>query len=365
MIGALLLVAVQMTVQGTEPLTRYSFREIAMGCEVRIELFAHSHLEAARNARVAFDRVKELDERLSDYRAASEVSRLCNDAGCATLITADLAAVISESLRVSRATEGAFDASAGALSRVWREARVRGARPTDQEIALARGQCGFESLVLSADPRRVTFKLSGIRLDFGAIGKGFAAQAAIERMAASGASRALCAIAGDIACGDAPPDAAGWTIDVASELADVAVRRVVLRNQSISTSGDASQHLDVEGERFSHIFDPRTGRAVTRRIAATVVSRSGAVADALATALCIDGEALVARAAQIAQQCGEFEARVVELKAAYEGALASVKMTETPGWKSLQESPPALVAMDQTAATLASDSSGSQEPHPK
>ena len=348
-----------------EQRARFSFTEIAMGCDVRIELFASCEHEAVQAARLAFDRVRALDETLSDYLQSSEVNRIPSEAGSSTVISADLAAAISESLRVTRATDGAFDLSAGALSQLWRDARRQKLLPTDEAIAAARARCGFAALTLQQDPPRLTCAIADLRLDFGAIGKGFAAQAAVDSLKSRGVNSALCAVAGDIACGDPPPGTLGWSIEIASELGDSATHRVLLCNQSISTSGDASQHLEIGAERHSHIFDPRTGRAVTRRIAATVVSRSGAVADALATALCVEGEALLNQQARLVDALGGFEAYVIELRADANGAPTAARITATKGWHSLQESPPAPAATVQTATKAASDSSDSPARHPK
>ncbi len=354
----------------SEQLTRYSFHEIAMGCDVRIEVFAPSESVAVAAARGAFGRVHALDEVLSDYVHSSEVNRLPRTAQSATVISADLAAAISHALEISRATAGAFDVTTGALSHVWREARRTQLLPSDDAIAAARAQCGFAQLTVDRTPPRLTFACTGMRLDFGGIGKGFAAQSAVDSLRGAGLNHALCAIAGDIACGDAPPESAGWSIQVDPQLGVPDPTSLRLCNASISTSGDASQYLDVHGVRYAHIYDPRTGRAVTRRIAATVVSRSGAVADALATALCVDGNALLSQHARLVEKLGPFEARIAELGASplderSQSAQRAVTITATPGWQSIQESQRVPAAEVQTEVKAASDSSDSPSQTPR
>lgn len=353
-----------------EQLTRYSFNEIAMGCDVRIEVFAPSERVAVAAARGAFDRVRALDEVLSDYLQDSEVSRLPATTQSATLISGDLAAAIQQAIQVSRATAGAFDVTTGALSQLWREARRTQLLPSDNAIAAARAQCGFSLLTFSDNPPRVHMDRAGMRLDFGGIGKGFAAEAAVDSLRSAGLSHSLVAIAGDIACGDAPPASAGWTIAIDPQLGQLRPTTLRLWNTSISTSGDAAQHLDVAGVRHAHTYDPRTGRAVTRRIAATVVSRSGAVADALATALCVDGNALLCQHAQLVKALGPFEAQIAELEPTTldkgsQSAQCDAALTATLGWRALQESQRAPAAAAQTEVNAASSSSDSPSRPPK
>lgn len=338
---------------------RYSFREMAMGCEMRIELYAPSESVAGRWARSAFDRVHQLDAVLSDYRVTSEVSRLPAVASRSVPVGRDLAQTLQRSLRLSRATAGRFDPTTGATSQLWRRARRSGVLPSDSEIDQANACGGFEQIALADDGATLSMCQAGIQLDFGAIGKGLAAQAAIETLRALGAHQAMCAIAGDIACGDPPPDTLGWIVEIACGIPGAPPRQVRLHNQSISTSGDEVQHLDVDGLRHSHIYDPRTGRAVTRRIAATVISPDGAVADALATALCVDGGELLKQQVRLRGEVGAFEAEVVEL------GTRDPTVAVTIGWESLLVSPPEPAAVDQIESKAASDSSGSPAPPPR
>ncbi len=357
MICALIL-ALASTQAPSEAQTRFTFTELAMGCEVRIELIAASEVSAVELARGAFERVRAIDETLSDYSTSSEVTRLSREATVETRVSLDLAAVLRDSLRVSRATNGAFDVSTGALSHMWRSARATRTLPTQAELARALDHCGYASVQFDEGSRTLQWLRPGIRLDFGGIGKGYAAQAAVEYLRSKGAPCSLCAIAGDIACGEAPPGRSGWSIELSHDLEGAPSRRLTLRNQSVSTSGDAWQFIEVNGVRSSHIYDPRTGHALTQRIGATVVSRHGAIADAIATALCVDGTALLARHAEVAQAVGEFEGQIVELLVR-EGAAATVRVSATPNWSSFLESPRAPAAVDRTAATAASGSSGS------
>ena len=359
--------------------SKFAFREVALGCEMRIELFAQTSAQAQSIARAAFDRVHALNDVLSDYQATSQVGRLATDSGTPIPISRELFDALERSIQISRATGGCFDATIGASSQLWRQARKDGLVPSEDAIARANAIGGWRFVELNSSANQqlptLTFLRSGIRLDFGAIGKGIAAQAALETLRTLGTTVAMCSLAGDIACGDPPAGSDGWMIDVESGIEGVPPCRLILRNQCVSTSGDESQHLDVNGIRYSHVIDPRTGHAVTRRIAATVVCRDGAVADALATALCVGGPEMLAHVSDVhnalgAVSIGDFQARVAEITSSSQ---RTPSITLSSGWNSLvastsnrdQVSPLAPVEADQTAVKAASNSSDQKAPLPK
>jgi len=130
-----------------------------------------------------------------------------------------------------------------------------------------------------------------MRLDFGGIAKGYAADRGLEAMRAEGVSRALLVAGGDVAVGDPPPGERGWRVAIApfDNRTPAPVTSIVLANAGISTSGDAEQWVEIGGIRYSHIFDPRTGRPLTGQRQATVVARDATTSDMLATTMCVLG----------------------------------------------------------------------------
>ncbi len=244
-------------------LTRFEAVEPHMGTLVRVVVYADSAEQAHPAMRAAFARVREIDERLSDYRDDSEVSKLCRaPAGTPVRVSKDLSTVLASSLEWWSRSGGAFDVTAGRLVR-------------------AKGRSGE----IRFDARENTVILpENVRLDFGGIAKGYAADEMLAVLRAHGLTRALVAAGGDIVAGDAPPGKKGWRVGAGSS-----DRVVILENRAVSTSGDSGQFL-VEGvEKMSHIVDARTGEpsAFGRQI--TVVAPRGIDADACATTLKILG----------------------------------------------------------------------------
>ncbi|MBI4907382.1 MAG: FAD:protein FMN transferase [Acidobacteria bacterium] len=261
-------------------LQRFEAVEPHMGTLVRITLYAGDEGQARRGFQTAFLRIHQLDEMCSDYNPASEINRL------PARVSPDLFRILTLAQRLARETGGAFDVTAGPLIRVWRQARRHQRLPTPEALAEARAVSGYQ--LLSIRRGIATLTKPGMQLDLGGIAKGYAAQAALDVLRKNGVSRAIIAISGDLAIGDPPPGEQGWRVRVEPNPGHE--QTLILRNRCVSTSGDREQYMQVDGVRYSHIIDPRTGQALRNHRGVTVIGRNGALVDAWAKALCILGD---------------------------------------------------------------------------
>jgi thiamine biosynthesis lipoprotein len=269
-------------------------------------LYAPDQPAASRAAAVAFDRIDQINAALSDYLPDSELNRLAATAGTGYRFPAshDLWSVLTTAQEVSRRSGGAFDVTVGPVIRLWRQARRARRLPDADRLEKARAAVGFRHIHLDPLTHTVTLNASGMRLDLGGIAKGYAGAEALAAMKSLGVNRALIECGGNPVLGDPPPDRDTWTIALmpfpdsrrdksgegpaptfgGSGGAPIYVR---LKNIASSTSGDAFQHVDIGGVRYSHIIDPRTGMALTNGAAATVIAPDAALTDALSTAACV------------------------------------------------------------------------------
>ncbi|MCI0639090.1 MAG: FAD:protein FMN transferase [Gemmataceae bacterium] len=272
--------------------TRFTFSEPHMGTLFKIILYAPTEAAAKKAAQAAFARIAELDRIMSDYKSDSELMQLCKKAGGAAVpVSVDLFAVLRVSEEISNLSEGAFDVSIGPVVRLWRKARRTGELPSKEEIQTALDLVDYKKIELDPKGRTVRLLLVGMLLDLGGIAKGYAADAALEVLRQNGVTRALVAAGGDIAVSDAPPDAKGWRIGIAP-LRDPAVppsHNILLKNAAVSTSGDTHQFVEIDGKRYSHVVDPKTGLGLLGRRSVSVIAPKGVRADALDTAACVLG----------------------------------------------------------------------------
>lgn len=273
-------------------LSRHAFSEPQMGTQARIVLYAHDQAQARRAADAGFARIRQLDAILSDYRSDSELARLGARAGQGPVrVGADLFAVLQAAQSLAERSDGAFDVTRGAVTRIWRQARKLDEMPDPARIRKALAMGNYRDLQLDPEARTVSLARPGIQLDVGGIAKGYVAGQALQAVRSNGAERALVALGGDIAVGAPPPNESGWHIDVAPLDVPGAPpgATLLLTHAAISTAGDAEQWMEVDGVRYSHVLDARTGWPLTYRSTTTVVARRGLQADGLDTAASVLG----------------------------------------------------------------------------
>jgi thiamine biosynthesis lipoprotein len=272
-------------------LERFEFSRPQMGMRFQITLYAANEKAAEEAAGAAFRRVKEINAIMSDYEPESELSRLSRSSGGgrAVELSEQLWFVMSRAQEFSKRSGGAFDVTVGPCVWLWRKARREHRLPDPAALAEAMKAVGYKNIQL--DPKRRTAKLlaPNMRLDLGAIAKGYAVSEAVAMLRERGIASALVVGGGNMAASDPPPGKLGWRIAVPSLDAFAPSRYVLLAHASLSTSGDFFQFLDIGGKHYSHLVSPRTGIGLTDHCQVTVIARDGITADGLSTAISVMG----------------------------------------------------------------------------
>ena len=282
----LLLLPVSISAQ----LKRFQFSEPKMGSPFNIIFYHTDSAEAVLIAKQCFSIVDSLNNIFSDYSSESEVGKLDLQPNQTDIKVSDeLLSMIIRSKAAWERSGKTFDITLGALTNLWRKAKKENRFPTATEIKTAKDQTGFKNLVINERSKTILFKKPGIRLDFGGIVPGYAAQRVIDHLKTKNINKALADASGDIVMGDAPPEKEGWVIGInlpenENEIWD---KKLELKNFAVSTSGDVYRYIVHNGVRYSHIIDPGTGYGVTSQRNVTVITKYGADADWLATACSI------------------------------------------------------------------------------
>ncbi len=276
-----------------DQLRRYEFEQPQMGVPFRIVLYAENPAKAAAGSRAAFLRVASLNKILSDYESDSELNQLNRIAGTglSVPVSEDLWRVLERAQEMARLSGGAFDVTAGPLVSLWRRAQRQREMPDPTRLEQAREAVGHDNLKLDRGRRTARLAVPRMRLDLGAIAKGYAAQEALSVLEQRGIRRAMVMASGDVAAGEAPPGRPGWRIQIAPLDSAKAPppRFVLLRRTGLATSGDLFQYVEIDGKRYSHIVDPHTGLGLTDHSLVTVIARDAMTADALSTAVSVLG----------------------------------------------------------------------------
>jgi thiamine biosynthesis lipoprotein len=266
----------------------------AMACRVEVTV-PGGDARALAAARTALDEADRLEAMLTVFRDTSDLVRVNTRAALEpTAVPEELFEILQRSIAIHRATEGAFDISATPLSRCWGFLRREGRVPLAAELEQARQSVGMDALALDPASRSVCFGRPGVELNLGAIGKGYVLDRMASRLALAGIADALIAAGRSSIVALGGPNG-GWRIDLRSRVRDDLVGRVQLRDAALGTSGTGEQFVEVNGIRYGHVIDPRTGWPACGVRSASVVAASGADADALSTAFLVGGADLAER----------------------------------------------------------------------
>lgn len=257
-----------------------------MGAPWKIKVFAPNHVSGDAAIEAALREVERLETVLSDYDPESELSRLSSLAPMRepATVSDDLWTVLVAADSYRAKSDGAFDITVGPLTTLWRQARRSGKLPRDDKHAAARAAVGGDGIEFDHATRRVRLTKPGMRLDAGGIGMGYAADRAMKVLKEHRITSAMIDASGDILVSAAPPGVDGWRILIAPLRPGDEGETIMLVNAAVTTSGDAFQAVEIDGVRYSHIVDPRTGLGVQGPSAVTVIAPDAAAADALATA---------------------------------------------------------------------------------
>ncbi len=265
-------------------------REYLMGTIAEVRVHAGPDAEEARRAvAAAVDELRAIDRLMAVQRPDSDVSRLNREgAGGPVSVDPRVVAVLEKALEVWRLSEGAFDVMVLPLAQSWGFTDGRPHRPTGREPAIAR----TDALRIDRAASTVVFDDPRAAIDLGGIAKGYALDRARDVLRAHGVTSAYLDLGGEIATIGRPPDGIYWRIGIRHpRRAGTLLGVLEVDETAVSTSSDGEQFVEVGGERFGHIFDPRTGKPARGLVSVTVVHDDAALGDGLSTASVVLGEA--------------------------------------------------------------------------
>jgi len=290
-----LLACAALAAQEPAPL-RASYTHDAMGTVFEFTLYTRpgdaGTDEIGRIAEEAFASVDELDARLSTWRGDSLITYVNQHAAFGPVpVSADLIELIEYCKNINEATKGAFDPTIGPLLEVWGFHKKKNQIPDKIQIQIALSRVGLAEVLVDKKERTVHLGLEGMRLDFGGVGKGLALDVAAAVLREHGVTTALLnAGTSTVVAMGTPPGEPGWKVRIRNPYdAEKCLDEVVLRDESLSTSGSYEKFVEVDGKKYCHIFNPKTGQPVEEMLSATAIAREGKESDALSTAFFVLG----------------------------------------------------------------------------
>jgi thiamine biosynthesis lipoprotein len=248
----------------------------SMGTTFSVVVYGTDRYKMQTAVELGLEEVRRLDRLLSNYRPDSEWSRVNQQAADHPVkVSRESFELLSACLRYSEASEGAFDITVGPLMRIWGFYKGSGKFPHRAEIRGAMANVGYRNIVLDPAQQTVQFRRSGVEIDPGGIGKGYAVDRMVAILRENGIRSGLITAGSSsiYAIGAPPTEPKGWRIDIRHPRdPSKSVEEVFLKDISMSTSGNYEKFFRVGGKVYSHIMDPRTGYPAPGMLSVSVIT---------------------------------------------------------------------------------------------
>ncbi len=263
-----------------------------MGSRFDITVVAQDSLEAHRYIELAIKEISRIEKLISSWDPDSQTSAINQNAGIKPVKVEDeLFELIERSIGISKLTDGAFDISYASMDQVWRFDGSMDKMPTEKEIHESVARIGYKNIVLNQIDHTVYLKQKGMKIGFGAIGKGYAADQAKTLLMQRGVTAGIINASGDMNTWGEQPNGQPWQVAITNPLdKNKAFALLPITTGAVVTSGNYEKSVNFNGKRYTHIIDPRTGYPSSGIISVTVFAPKAELADALATSVFVMGK---------------------------------------------------------------------------
>ena len=263
-----------------------------MGSRFDITVVALNEEDANQYIDVAVEEIKRIERLISSWDSHSQTSLINKNAGSNPVkVDKELFDLIDRAIKISQLTDGAFDISYASMDRVWKFDGSMTEMPSKEAIEQSISKVGYKNIILNKDSLTVFLKHKGMKIGFGAIGKGYAADKTKALLKREGVSAGIINASGDLNTWGKQEDGVDWKVAIKNPLNKNKVFALLPINESaVVTSGNYEKYVEFNNKRYTHIIDPRTGYPSSGIVSVSVFAPSAELADALATSIFVMGK---------------------------------------------------------------------------
>jgi thiamine biosynthesis lipoprotein len=264
---------------------------LLMGCDFEITVVSNNQQEADTFIQLAVDEIKRIEHIISSWDPESQTSAINRNAGKkAVQVSPELIELVQRSKAISRLTDGAFDISYASMDKIWKFDGSMQEMPQEETIKASVAKVGYENIIVDSEASTIFLKEEGMKLGFGGIGKGYAADRAKALLMKKGVVAGIINASGDMNTWGKNPNGKSWEVAITNPLdKKKAFGLLPINEQAVVTSGNYEKYVHFNGKRYAHIIDPRTGYPSSGILSVTVFAEKAELADALATAVFVLG----------------------------------------------------------------------------
>jgi len=262
-----------------------------MGSDFNIIVVANNQKQGQAYIDVAVKEIKRIENKISSWTTTSETAKINANAGIKPVkVDLELYNLIYRAKKISELTEGAFDISYASMDKIWKFDGSMTKMPSAESIKKSVAKVGYKNIILNRYETSVFLKLKGMKIGFGAIGKGYAADKAKTLLQNMGVKAGIIDASGDMNTWGLQPNGKPWKIGITNPVNKQKVFSWFnLTDEAVVTSGNYEKYVKLNGITYTHIIDPRTGYPAHGIFSATVFSKSAELSDALATSIFVMG----------------------------------------------------------------------------
>lgn len=263
-----------------------------MGSRFEITVMASGETEANQAIDLAVAEISRIEKLISSWDSASQTSKINEHAGKdPVVVDSELFSLIERAIGISELTDGAFDISYASMDRIWKFDGSMTIMPDPDTIKASVANVGYKNILLDKEKGSVMLKYPGMKIGFGAIGKGYAADRAKALLMAKGFRAGIINASGDMSTWGRQANGEEWKVAITNPLnKSKAFALMPIAEGAVVTSGNYEKFVTFGGKRYSHIIDPRTGYPASGLLSVTVFAPSAELADALATSVFVMGK---------------------------------------------------------------------------
>ena len=262
-----------------------------MGSRWDVTLIATDSLTAEHFIDTVIAEVSRIENLISDWKPETQVSQINKNAGIAPVkVDREVLMLTRRAVYISKITNGAFDISFAAMEKIWKFDGTMTEMPKPEAVKKAVEKVGYKNIIIDTLNSTVFLKLKGMKIGFGALGEGYAADKCRDMMLAKGIKSGIVNGSGDMSTWGKQPNGKRWNIGIADPFHRGDYYAVVpLHKSAVTTSGSYEKYAEIEGKRYSHIINPATGYPATGLISVTVFGPSAEMCNAFSTSLMVMG----------------------------------------------------------------------------
>ncbi|WP_116769577.1 FAD:protein FMN transferase [Maribacter litoralis] len=263
-----------------------------MGSRFEITVVGKDQVEANEYIDLAISEISRIEKLISSWDPNSQTSLINKNAGIQPVqVDAELFGLIQRGIGISKLTDGAFDISYASMDNIWKFDGSMTDMPSDDLIKASVAKVGYHNIILDKENHTVFLKLEGMKIGFGAIGKGYAADKAKELLMSKGVVAGIINASGDMNTWGKQTNGKDWQVAITNPIDKNKVFALLpVHNGAVVTSGNYEKYVTFNNTRYTHIIDPRSGYPATGIVSVTVFAPKAELADALATSVFVMGK---------------------------------------------------------------------------